>query len=302
MTVTGPLAADGLGMVLPHEHIFANLVPEYRGDGLLNDPDLAVQEVLHFAATGGKTIVDLTSPEIGRDPQMLVQVSEATGVAIVMGCGHYRDPYLDRAWFDRHSVDEIAAYLVSEAREGVGGTGIRPGIIGEVGSDKWYVSAAEERSFRAAARAHLETGLAISTHAARWPVGTSQLALLAAEGVDPRRVIIGHADMVPGPGYQLELAARGCFVELDGFGTDSQYAMDRALGYLLRLRTEGHLEQVLVSHDVFLTSHLHVHGGNGYDYIPTTLIPRLSAHGLTEAEITTLTVDNPRAALTGERR
>jgi hypothetical protein len=77
---------------------------------------------------------------------------------------------------------------------------LRAGVIGEIGADRWYVSAAEERSFRAAARAHLRTGLTISTHAARWPVGLEQLRLLTEEGADPRRVIIGHADSVPLPG------------------------------------------------------------------------------------------------------
>jgi predicted metal-dependent phosphotriesterase family hydrolase len=301
MTVTGPVAAADLGVVLPHEHVFVNVIREYRGEGLMNDPALAVEEVGYLARAGGGTLVDLTTTEIGRDPLGLAHVSESTGVKIVMGCGHYRDPYLDRDWFDRNSVDEIAAELVAEARDGVAGTGVRPGIIGEIGSDKWYVSAAEERSFRAAARAHLETGLTISTHAARWPVGVAQLALLEQEGVDPRRVIIGHADMVNGPEYQLELARRGCFVELDGFGTDSEYDMQRGIGFLMRLRSEGHLRQVLLSQDVFLRSHLHARGGCGYDYIQHTLLPRLRGLDLTPAELDLLTKDNPRAALTGER-
>ena len=301
MTVTGPVAAGDLGVVLPHEHVFVNVIREYRGEGLMNDPALAVEEVAYLARAGGATLVDLTTAEIGRDPLGLAHVAQSTGIKIVMGCGHYRDPYLDRDWFDRTNVDDIAAELVAEARDGVGETGVRPGIIGEIGTDKWYVSAAEERSFRAAARAHLATDLTISTHAARWPVGLDQLAILEQEGVDPRRVIIGHADMVNGPEYQLELARRGCFVEFDGFGTDSEYDMQRGIGFLMRLRSEGYLSQVLLSHDVFLRSHLHARGGCGYDYIQQTLLPRLDGLGLRPPELELLTKDNPRAALTGER-
>jgi phosphotriesterase-related protein len=301
MTVTGPVTPEDLGVVLPHEHVFTNLLREYRGDGLLNDPALAVEELRHFAAAGGTTLVDLTTCEIGRDPAQLARVSEQSGVKIVMGCGHYRDPYLDRDWFDRTPVDGIAAQMIDEARNGVADTQVRPGVIGEIGSDRWYISAAEERSFRAAARTHLETGLSISTHAARWPVGLDQLALLQEEGVDPGRVVIGHADMVEGPDYQLELARRGCFVQLDGFGTDSPYDMERGIGYLMRLRHDGFLGQVLLSQDVFLRSHMHARGGCGYDFVLTDVVPKLLGLGLSAEEVRQLTVDNPRAALTGER-
>jgi predicted metal-dependent phosphotriesterase family hydrolase len=301
MTVTGPVPADALGVVLPHEHLFTDVLREYRGTGLLHDVDLAVEELGLFADAGGGTLVELTTREIGRDPVGLAEVSRRSGVRIVMGCGHYRDPYLDRAWFDQHDADAVAAVLVGEVRDGVGETGVRPGIIGEIGSGRW-ISTAEERSFRAAARAHLETGLTISTHAAWWPVGLAQLSLLQEEGVDPGRVVVGHADGVPGPDYQLELARRGCFVELDGFGTDSAHDMDRAIGYLMRLRGEGFLDQILLSQDVFLRSHLRARGGPGYAYLLETVLPRLFALGLSDAEVHRLTVDNPRAALTGQRR
>jgi predicted metal-dependent phosphotriesterase family hydrolase len=93
MTVTGPVTPDELGIVLPHEHIFIDLVREYRGSGLLNDKHLACQELRALKAAGGSTLVDLTLDEIGRDPAALRRVSEATGIAIVMGCGHYRGTF-----------------------------------------------------------------------------------------------------------------------------------------------------------------------------------------------------------------
>ena len=111
--------------------------------------------------------------------------------------------------------------MIGEVRNGVGSTGVRPGIIGEIGSNDDTVSEAEEKSFRAAARTHLATGLTITTHAAWFPVGLQQLDILEDEGVAASRVIVGHADGVPGPDYQLALARRGCYVELDGFGTDT---------------------------------------------------------------------------------
>ena len=299
--MTGPVPAGELGVVLPHEHVFIDLVREYRGSGLLNDEHLARQELAALRAAGGGTLVDLTLDEIGRDPAALRRASEATGISIVMGCGHYRDPYLDRGWFDRTAVDAIADVLVRDITEGVRGTGIRAGIIGEIGSDRGYISAAEERSFRAAARAHRQTGLTISTHAARWPVGTAQLGLLAEEGVDPRRVIVGHTDSVPVPGYHLALVRQGCYVSFDSIGTGSRYDTERAVGYVLELVRAGFGEQILLSQDVCLRDHLQACGGCGYAYLLTGFLPMLTAAGLDPEQVRSFVTSNPRAALTGVR-
>jgi phosphotriesterase-related protein len=299
MTVTGPVSADQLGVVLPHEHVLIDLVREYRGNGLLNDEHLACRELEALRAAGGGTLVDLTLDEIGRDPAGLRRVSQATGISIVMGCGHYRDPYLDRDWFDRTAVDAIADELVRDITEGAGGTGIRAGIIGEIGADRAFISAAEERSFRAAARAHLRTGLTISTHAARWPVGTAQLRLLAEEGVDPRRVIVGHTDSVPIPGYHLALARQGCYVSFDSIGTGSAYDTARAVDYVMELVRAGFGAQILLSQDVCLRDHLQACGGCGYAYLLTDFLPRLRAAGLDPEQVHSFVTSNPRAALTG---
>jgi predicted metal-dependent phosphotriesterase family hydrolase len=299
MTVTGPVGPGELGVVLPHEHVFIDLVREYRGNGLLNDEHLARAEIAALREAGGATLVDLTLDEIGRDPSALRRVSEATGVMIVMGCGHYRDPYLDRDWFDRMGVDAIADEIARDITEGVRGTGVRAGIIGEIGADRRYISAAEERSFRAAARAHRGTGLTISTHAARWPVGLDQLDLLAEEGVDARRVIVGHADSVPIPEYHRALARRGCYVSFDGIGTGSRYDQDRIADYVIELVRAGFGAKVLLSHDVCLRDHLRAHGGCGYGYLIDGFLPTLTAAGLDADQVWRLVTENPAAALSG---
>jgi phosphotriesterase-related protein len=299
MTVTGPVAADQLGVVLAHEHVFIDLVSEYRGSGLLNDEHLACQELRALRAAGGSTLVDLTLDEIGRDPAALRRAAEASEVSIIMGCGHYRDPYLDRGWFDRTAVDAIADELVRDITEGACGTNVRAGIIGEIGADRGYISAAEERSFRAAARTHARTGLTISTHAARWPVGIPQLQLLAEEGVDPRRVIVGHTDSVPIPGYHLALVRQGCYVSFDSIGTGSPYDTERAVDYVLELVRAGFGAQILLSQDVCLRDHLKAAGGPGYAYVLTDFLPRLIAAGLDPEQAQSIVTDNPRNALTG---
>lgn len=300
MTVLGPVDANELGMTLPHEHVFLDLVREYRGDGLLNDRALAIAELGLFVEAGGRTLVDCTSVGLARDPLALRDVAQATGLNIVTGCGYYRDPYLDRDRLDPLSVDALAELIVRDIEEGADGTDVRAGIIGEVGCDRWYISALEERSLRAAGRAHRRTGLTVTTHAARWPVGLPQLDLLGEEDVDPRRVIIGHCDMVPDHEYHLAVARRGAFVQFDTVQGETDYDTRNRVAWVLSLAKEGLLDHVLLSQDVCLRSNLKAAGGSGYAYVPTVFADLLRAAGLNETDIQRLLVDNPRRALTGE--
>lgn len=296
--VLGPIPDTALGITLPHEHLFIDLLREYRDSGLLRDEELAVREAEAFRALGGGTIVDVTSVGLGRNPRGLAAVAEASRVNVVMGSGFYRHPYLDREWFDRHDPGAIAEGIVRDLTEGVDGTGIRAGIIGEIGCDA-AISAAEERSFRAAARAHLATGVTISTHAARWPVGLAQLDLLEREGVDPGRVIVGHADTVADAGYRLAIARRGAWVELDTIQGESTFETERRITWLLELLDGGFGDRVLLSHDVCLASHLRARGGPGYTYLFDGFVPLLRERGIDEPTIERLLVENPRRALTG---
>jgi phosphotriesterase-related protein len=162
------------------------------------------------------------------------------------------------------------------------------------------VSALEERSFRAAARAHRRTGLTVTTHAARWPVGIPQLDLLAEEGVDPGRVVVGHCDMVPDPAYHLEVARRGAYVQFDTVQGESDYDTRCRLGWIRALADHGFLDRVLLSQDVCLRSDYAALGGPGYVYVVTTFARHLRDAGFSESDVRGLLVDNPRRMLTGE--
>ena len=199
-TVTGRVPADELGFTLPHEHTAITLWGiRNRWDywELTADEPIVATELEAFRALGGSCLVDLTLPGVGRDPRWLRRLAERTGLRIVMGAGWYREAYYPpEALIDRRSVESLADELVREFHEGVGETGIRPGILGEIGTDKPWVSAQEERVFRAVARASRATGMAVTTHAVMSDVGLAQLRTLEGAGVDPGRVVIGHADRV----------------------------------------------------------------------------------------------------------
>src|SRR6187551_1736160 len=305
-TVLGPIDPADLGFTLPHEHTQIALwhIPA-RWDywQLTRDEPLILDELAAFRDAGGSSLVDLTMPGVGRDPSWLADLARASGLNIVMGCGWYRGAYYPaEAVIDRRSVEDIADELILESTDGVGETGIRPGIIGEIGTDKPWVSALEERVHRAVARAARRTGLAITTHAVLSPVGLDQLAIFEAEGADPTRVVIGHADSYPHLQHHLAIIERGASVEFDFLGMSftpaERHGEARVIELLCELLGRGHVEHVLLSQDVCHDSQLRRYGGNGYTYLAETFLPRLRAAGVSEADIETMTVANPRRLLT----
>ena len=298
-SVTGPVAPADLGVTMPHEHTFLDGMREHRGDGLVHDAALVTQELVEYRALGGRSLVDCTSRGLRPEPERVRQVAQASGVTIILGTGFYRHPYLDEEWFDRHSTDEVADLIVRDIREGIDGTGVRAGVIGEIGCDR-HLTPAEERSFRAAARAHHETGLTITTHAARWAeVGIRQLDLLGSEGVPPGRVIVGHCDMVPDTEAHAALARRGAWVQFDNVQGESAYRTGWLLAAIRRLDEGGFGDRLLLSQDICLTSQMRAFGGPGYGYILRELRPLLRAEGFSEAWIERVLVHNPARALSG---
>jgi phosphotriesterase-related protein len=297
-SVSGPVAIDRLGVVMPHEHTFIDLLREYRANGLINDPELVCAELGRFRDSGGTTLVDLTSRGLHPEPELNRRMATTSGVNVIMGTGFYRSPYLDVDWFEQHSVDDVAEILVRDITEGIDGTGVRAGIIGEIGCERAF-TAAEEKSFRAAARAQQATDVSISTHAARWPVGLAQLDLLEAEGVPAGRVIIGHCDMVPDRAYHRALAERGAWVEFDTIAPGNEYYLERTVQAIHALVDAGYGERILLSHDVCLETNFEACGGSGYRYILRSFSDRLEASGLAGDQVRRFITDNPARALSG---
>ncbi|MCX5977878.1 MAG: TatD family hydrolase, partial [Chloroflexi bacterium] len=235
---------------------------------LIGDEPRINEELAAYKALGGGTLVDVTPIGIGRDLARLARLSEATGLHIVAGAGWYRQAYYPaEARIDRRSIDDLADEIVQEFVEGP----VRPGIIGEIGTDKPWVTAQEERVFRAAARAALRTGASVTTHAVQSDVGLAQLAILEDEGLDPARIVIGHCDSHPRIEHWREIVRRGAHV---------------------------FEKQILLSQDVCHDSQLTSYGGNGYTYLQKSFLPRLAAAGVNAATIKTITVENPARLLT----
>jgi len=308
MTVRGEVPVDQLGFTLPHEHVLIDLVQVFPAnllafDFVLGDIDLAIDEVRRYVEAavpwghGRPALVDVTTDaRMGRDPVGLRRVSETLDLHIVMGSGRYREPWYEPE-LGRIPTSELADRFVAEIEQGVGDTGIRPGIIGELGADRDFLSPAEERVLRAGARAHRRTGLPITLHARFGKVGLRQLDVLEEEGVALGRVIVGHSDTDPDLDYHEALARRGAWVQFDTIRGRFPFTIERRVRYILEARLRGFLDRILLSHDVCAQSHLVAFGGSGYDYLPARFGDRLREADLAEDELRMLFIESPRRAL-----
>jgi len=335
-SVLGPLAATELGVTLMHEHLLLDARPSFQAPSeprrasaayrpvapdllhdLRHDPfsnldncslfddDVAVDEVLRFREAGGATVVDATCRGIGRDPEALQRIARRTGLNVIMGTGFYLErthpPFVADA-----SVDALATIMVGDLDDGDERSGVRAGYIGEIGTGPTFTGQ-ERKVLAAAARAQAETGVALSVHLHGWARhGHAVLDVIEANGGDSGRTILDH--MNPSwwdVDYQASLADRGAWLEYDMIGLDVYFAGDDAQAPsdeqnargIVGLIERGHVERILLSHDVFLKMMLVHHGGNGYAHLLRHFVPRLRRHGVTEDQIATLLVRNPARAL-----
>ena len=296
-TVLGAIEPSVLGRTLMHEHIFCDM---YRVTGrlneLLNDEALSVNELAALRKAGGTALVEVTTPDLGRDPEALCRVAEKTELHIIMGTGWYRQPFYP-AEIDRLLMNELADMIIAELTDGVEGTGIRAGIIGEIGVHSDYATAQEERVLRAAARAQKATGAPLTTHASMYPVGLLQLDVLKDEGADLSRVIIGHCDTYLDQSYHLAILEAGAYVQFDTVGRNHMNPDSRRARAFVELVRLGWRDKLLLSSDRCHRSDLCAFGGVGYGYVFTRFFDLLRAMGIDDNTLDTITIENPRRAL-----
>lgn len=300
MTVTGPVPASQLGFTLMHEHLLLDLLKDsWSVNSLLYEPELALSEVRRYKEAGGVTLIDQTSRGLGQQPLAVRAIAEKTGLQIVLGCGWYREPYYE-PYLGRWYADQIAEQMVADLTVGIDDTGVRAGIIGELGAHDRWVSPIEERMLRAGARAQKQTGVTLTTHGTKSPVALQQLDILSEEGVDPNRVVVGHSHSWPYPEFHEEIVRRGAWLSFDTLSDTNEYELSKVVGLIKAVVDAGNIGRLLLSHDVCYRTHYVAYGGSGYDFIPTRLFGHLAKIGITEDMFTQIMVENPRRALTGE--
>ncbi len=350
LTVNGPVAPEQLGITLMHEHLFCDLWKEvvldpatpaedlalvdqklgldnlhFARDGrpirdnyILDDEEVIGAEVMEYRKVGGRTIVEVSSIGLGRHPLALQRVANATGLNIIMGTGWYQTAFHPTD-MDQRTVEDLTEEIVRDVTVGVGDTGIRAGIIGEVGINGDPLTRNEEKSIRATARASRVTGAAISFHHGGTGRERFRVAdMVVGEGADLERTIFGHSNSYCGDlGFLLELLDLGVYLQFDTLGivgapiarfpafpgpkheSGYQAAQDVLVGEAIpKLIDAGFENQILISQDVCLKVQLKCYGGTGYTFILDKFIPYLRNQGLTQEHIDKLIIENPKRVLT----
>lgn len=301
-TVTGEIDENKIGITSPHEHVFIDMrmcvpqsdnLPKYFYDkisignrvevasdpyaildnALLDEKDYAIEELEYFKEWGGQTIIDCTPDEIGRNPEALRDISQKTGVNIILGCGHYYDithpDYLRNA-----KIEDIAQEMINDITVGIGNTDIKAGIIGEIGTSA-IITDTERKVLTAAGIAGNETKKAIHIHTDLYTEnGFDIINTLVKEGVSPEKICIDHVDVWLRPDYIKALLDKGVFVEFDNFGKEFYVSEKRRFAYdlerikLLKILIEqGYQDKILISNDICLKTMWKKYGGQGYAHI-----------------------------------
>lgn len=326
-TVLGEINKSQLGVTSSHEHIFIDMrkcvditgnEPEIFYDkvscenraemfakpyaildnALLDEFDLAVKEMNYFKKSGGRTIIDCTPDEIGRDPLLLKKVSEESGVNIVVGCGHYykkaHAPYVKDA-----SVDDLAAEMYKDITEGIGDTGIKAGIIGEIGTSQPFYDD-EKKAVKAAGIVSSKTGKAVHIHTDLYSEnGYEVVDILTKAGASPERICIDHVDVLLRPDYIKDLLNMGVYVEFDNLGKEfyvsekTRFAYDlERIKLLKHLIDEGYGKKILLCNDICLKTMWRTYGGLGYSHILETVKYMAMENGIDEKTYMSMITDN----------
>jgi phosphotriesterase-related protein len=333
-TVLGEIDPAELGPTSMHEHVLADLriwaktgddgVPwegpigpeaqmHLRWNGLhtpdnlhLHDPQVAVAEMQSVAAAGGAMIVDLTIAGMGRRLTDLAEVSRQSGVAIAVGCGYYVEE-LHPPELAAMGIDEIAATILGDLDEGIEGTGIRPALIGEIGTNH-PPTETEWRVVRAAGRAGAESGAAVNVHLSwRGADGLDVVVALVEEGMPVDRVILSHMDENLDRGYHDAVAETGCVIEFDTFGSEYLYSTKSGarnptdperLAALAHLIEIGAGDRIVIGCDIWTQGNLLRNGGCGYEHLFKRIQPALEwACGADAATVRKIMVETPRRLL-----
>lgn len=330
-TVLGDVASGCVGPAMIHEHLLFDIVPpgatgdrdapirledrwqiDYRSNespanAYQTDRGVAAAELRAFAEDGGALVVDQSVHGLRRDAEGLAWISRESGVHVVAAAGIYTAPFLapEVAALD---TDALAARFIREVTQGLDGSTVRAGLIGEIGCS-WPIAPIERRALIAAVIAMQETGAAISVHPGRAPGACVEiLDILEGAGADLSRVILCHMDRTHPDGVGVEaLLDRGAAVEWDFFGIEqSHYWMGDVelptdlgrLRLIRRFADMGHTARLLLSHDICTRTRMQRWGGHGYGHILRNVRPLMDLLGFPEALIQALVRDNPVRFLT----
>lgn len=295
VTTLGPRRRDDLGLILPHEHVFVDLRTwDQPGYGQADPADvvaLMTPQIRAAQAQGVTAIVEPSGVGVGRRADLLLAVSQATGMPLVAPTGVYREPWVP-PWV--HAADEVALrdWMIAELTGEIEDTGVQAGWV-KVSAGDDGMTDAERKILRAAAGASAATGAAVGSHTRRGRVVRDQLDLFEAAGGDPRRFVWIHTQLEPDRALRVEAGRRGAWLEFDGIGDPAED--DRYLGLVRHALDAGLADRLLLSQDRGWYDPAKPGGGAPlpYTHLVDGFLPALATAGVDDATIRRLTHANP---------
>jgi phosphotriesterase-related protein len=316
-TVTGTCRPADLGLTLMHEHLLIGW-PGWESDTAAAPFDrreakrMCVDRLQELKSLGVSTLLDPCPIDLGRDVEFAADVAQAAGVHVICATGLYKEESGGAAYYKFRgafgdAVSEMTEIFIREISEGVGSTGIRAGVI-KVATGPHQITAYERNVITAAARAHKATGAPITTHTDEGTMGREQLDILIEEGVDPRRVVVGHSCGTADLRYHTDLLDRGAYLGFDRFGLELLQPDRLRLAALIGLLGIGCERQIVLSHDTvwcWRGRPLPVPAERlapQWDprHVLQHIVPALRAAGVAQAKIDAMLIDNPRRYFDGE--
>lgn len=309
-TVLGPVPVDSLGLTLMHEHLLIGW-PGWQYDVAAPAQSrsewvrVCTERMLELKSYGVQTLVDPCPMDLGRDVELMVEVSRNSGVHIICATGLYKEdqgspPYFKFRGQFSDITSELRDAFVREITEGIGSTGVKPGLI-KAATGAHQITQYEETVLRAAAQAACATGLPITTHTDEGTMGREQLDIFAAEGLELRHVIVGHSCGSSDLRYHVDLLDRGCFLGFDRFGLEILQPDRLRLAALIGLIGIGFAKQIVLSHDSVwcwrgrpLPIPATLLPNWKPTYLFTDILPKLRDAGVSQEKIDTMLVVNPR--------
>lgn len=300
MTLLGPIDPNELGVCLHHVHLLCDPVavtadePDYR----LDDEEKAEEEIEAFVTMNGRSLVDCSTRDYGRNIDGLVNIAGWVPVHLMTVTGRHKDFHASRME-NATDIDSLAVEFIGELTEGIGGHKARAGVI-KIGTSLDTITDAERAAIEAAAMAHVATGAPITTHTEDGTMALEQLELLGKGGVKPDRVIVGHLDRKPmDAGYLRAVGDTGAFLSIDQIGTSERFTDADRAQLILSLVEDGYGDQLLLSEDYGRKSLLLAYGGApGLAYLQEWFMVMLMETGLDAMTIRKMVVENAARALT----
>jgi phosphotriesterase-related protein len=313
-TLKGPVDSSKLGRVLVHEHLFTmhtEFTQNYRGDFVEDERiEDAVRRLNELKSTGIDTIIDLTVLGLGRYIPRMLKVAERTDLNIIVATGCYTFDVVPMP-LRKHDLpglrdlpDQMVELFVGDLTKGILHTDVKANEL-KCAIDEPGLTPDVERVLRAIGAAHRQTGIPITVHtASRTESGLVAQRVLAEEGVDLRDVIVGHCGDTTDLDYLIRVADQGSMLGMDRFGAEILLSTEDRVATIMKLIANGYLEKITVSHDCYCWTDMIPYADppiweGSYTFISNVVIPALRRAGLTEAQLDTILVDNPRRHFEG---